>query len=63
MKRIYQKLVRDGIPGIIEAKEEIPVTRILSNEEYKKELEKSYRKNTMKFLMPLERKGLRNLQI
>lgn len=40
MERIYQKLVRDGIPGIIEAKGEIPVTRILSDKEYKKELEK-----------------------
>lgn len=57
MERIYQKLVRDGIPSIIETKREIPVTRILSD------LEKSYRKNTMKFLMPLERKGLQNLQI
>ena len=40
MERVYNKLVRDKIPNIIESKGETPVTRILSNEEYKKELEK-----------------------
>lgn len=36
----YNKLVRDKIPEIIENNGEIPVTRVLSKEEYKKELEK-----------------------
>ena len=36
----YQKLVRDKIPEIIKNNNETPITRILSNEEYKKELEK-----------------------
>ena len=36
----YNKLVRDKIPEIIENNGEIPITRILSNEEYKLELEK-----------------------
>lgn len=40
MERIYNKLVRDNIPSIIEGKGETPVTRILNEEEYKKELEK-----------------------
>lgn len=40
MERIYNKLVRDNIPNIIKDKGEKPVTRILSDEEYKIELEK-----------------------
>lgn len=40
MERVYNKLVRDHIPSIIEGNGEIPVTRILSDEEYKMELEK-----------------------
>lgn len=39
MEKIYNKLVRDKIPEIIEKDNFIPVTRILSDEEYKKELE------------------------
>lgn len=37
---MYKKLVRDKIPEIIETKGEKPITRILSDEEYKFELEK-----------------------
>ena len=41
MEKIYNKLVRDNIPNIIKDKnKEIPVTRILSDDEYKKELHK-----------------------
>lgn len=40
MERIYNKLVRDNIPNIIKDKGEEPITRILSDEEYKIELEK-----------------------
>ena len=36
----YNKLVRDNIPDIIKNNEEIPITRILSDDEYKIELEK-----------------------
>lgn len=36
----YEKLVRDKIPEIIRSNGEEPETRILSDEEYKKELEK-----------------------
>ncbi len=37
---IYNKLVRDNIPNIIRSNGEIPVTRVLSDFEYKIELEK-----------------------
>lgn len=40
MERIYNKLVRDKIPNIIEEKGEKPIIRILNDTEYKKELEK-----------------------
>ena len=40
MERIYNKLVRDNIPNIIESKGEIPVTRILDDATFKVELEK-----------------------
>ena len=40
MERVYNKLVRDKIPEIIEGKNETPVTRILNDGEYKLELEK-----------------------
>ena len=36
----YEKLVRDNIPNIIKQNGEEPITRILSKEEYKIELEK-----------------------
>lgn len=40
MERIYNKLVRDKIPNIIEEKGETPIIKILNENEYKKELEK-----------------------
>ena len=40
MERIYNKLVRDNIPDIIESKGETPVTQILDDNTYKIELEK-----------------------
>ena len=41
----YNKLVRDKIPSIITNNGEIPVTRILNDEEYKIELERKLNKN------------------
>lgn len=40
MERVYNKLVRDRIPEIIEEKNETPVTRVLNEDEYKLELER-----------------------
>ena len=41
MEKIYNKLVRDNIPDIIRSDNEKPVTRILTDAEYEREL---YRK-------------------
>lgn len=40
MEKIYNKLVRDNIPSIIQEDNEIPITRILSDAEYRQELYK-----------------------
>ena len=40
MEKVYNKLVRDKIPNIIESNGEIPITKVLNEIEYKKELEK-----------------------
>lgn len=40
MEKIYNKLVRDNIPEIIKKDNCIPYIRVLSDEEYKVELEK-----------------------
>ena len=40
MRKVFNKLVRDGIPEKIVNNGEKPYTRILSEEEYKTELEK-----------------------
>ena len=47
---MYKKLVRDKIPEIILSKGETPVTRILSNEEYKLELEKKLKEEYLEVL-------------
>lgn len=39
MEQIYKKLVRDKIPEIIKNNNEEPITRILNDIDYKKELE------------------------
>ena len=39
MEQVYNKLVRDNIPDIIHNNGENPIIRILSNDEYKQELE------------------------
>ena len=39
MEKIYNKLVRDNIPDIIKNNGEIPITKTLDQNDYKKELE------------------------
>lgn len=45
----YNKLVRDKIPAIIEAGGEIPHTRILEDEEYRRELERKLDEEVAEF--------------
>ena len=40
MEKVYNKLVRDNIPDVIKNDNETPITRILSDDEYKNELYK-----------------------
>lgn len=48
--KIYNKLVRDRIPDIIESEGKIVKTRILNNEEYKKELNKKLQEEVKEYL-------------
>ena len=47
---MYKKLVRDRIPEIILSKGETPITRILSDAEYKEELEKKLHEEYLEVL-------------
>ena len=48
--KIYNKLVRDRIPEIILKDNELPSTRILSDEEYIKELNKKLQEEVNEYL-------------
>lgn len=50
MERIYQKLVRDNIPNIIELNGETPTTRTLDDNTYKIELEKKLKEEYQEVL-------------
>lgn len=50
MEKTYNKLVRDNIPSIIQDDNEIPITRILSDDEYRKELYKKLFKLALKIV-------------
>ena len=50
MEKTFNKLVRDNIPQIIESNGEKAFTRILSDEEYKKELEKKLNEEYLEVL-------------
>ena len=49
MEKVYNKLVRDNIPTIISGDNRNPITRVLSDDEYKIELEKNFMKNIKKY--------------
>lgn len=50
MGRIYEKLVRDNIPRIIEKNGGIPLTRTLEQDEYIRELDKKLREELDEYL-------------
>lgn len=46
---VYNKLVRDKIPAIIEQSSKIPVTRILNDSEYLRKLEEKLIEETLEY--------------
>ncbi len=50
MEQIYNKLVRDKIPEIIKSNGEKPITRVLTDKEYKAELEKKLNEEYLEVL-------------
>lgn len=48
--KIYNKLVRDKIPQIIENENRHPVTRVLETEEYKQELNKKLKEEVAEYI-------------
>jgi len=48
--KVYNKLVRDKIPDIILKDQALPVTRILDNKEYLKELNKKLQEEVNEYL-------------
>lgn len=56
MEKIYNKLVRDKIPEIIENDGETPVVKVLNDNEYKKELEKKLKEEYEEVLLAKDKK-------
>ncbi len=61
MEEKYNKLVRDKIPEIIKINGEEPITRILTEEEYKKALEKKLLEECYEVLESQDKKRLEEL--
>ena len=61
MEQIYNKLVRDKIPEIIETNGEKPITRILNDDEYKIELEKKLNEEYQEVLKATEKNRVEEL--
>lgn len=62
MKKLYNKLVRDKIPQIIENKGQKANTKILSNEEYLNELNKKLQEEVKEYLLSEEVEELADIQ-
>lgn len=46
-EKVFNKLVRDRIPEMIESNCEVPVTRVLEDKEYKEELHKKLKEEVI----------------
>ncbi|MBQ9072369.1 MAG: hypothetical protein IJY25_04360 [Bacilli bacterium] len=55
MEKVFNKLVRDNIPNIIDNNDEIAITRILSNEEYRIIQDQIYLSDFDKYINELEK--------
>ena len=60
-KQIYKKLVRDNIPSIIEKDGKRAITRLLSEQEYKKELLKKLLEEVNEYLQSEETEELADI--
>lgn len=58
----YKKLVRDNIPDIIKAKGDVPVTRIMDDDEYFKELVAKLSEEVDEFKEAYDLKELADIQ-
>ena len=61
MEKIFNKLVRDNIPNIIDNHGEVAVTRVLDDEEYKKELYKKLLEEANEVINSTEEETLEEL--
>lgn len=61
MEKIFNKLVRDNIPNIIDNNGEVAVTRVLADEEYKKELYKKLLEEANEVINSTEEETLEEL--
>ena len=61
MEKVFNKLVRDNIPNIIENNGEVAVTRVLDDEEYKKELYKKLLEEANEVINSTEKETLEEL--
>ena len=61
MEKVFNKLVRDNIPNIIDNNGEVAVTRVLDEEKYKKELYKKLLEEANEVINSTEEETLEEL--